>query len=87
MLVPDEADFRFLAWTEFQNRFPDFARFLCCGGSAETQYTSLLTDKPAALAWLLNLTVAMSAIHPPAGTPLDYFKSIGWDPLQGFSVA
>jgi hypothetical protein len=79
MLVPDKADFRFLPWTEFQNRFSDFARFLCCGLSAESRYTSVIDDKPAALASLLNLTAAMSAIHLPAGTPLDYFKSIEWD--------
>ncbi len=79
MLVPEKADFRFLPWAEFQNQFPNFAEFLCCGGSAQSQYTSLINDKPAALASLLNLTAAMSTIHLPAGTPLDYFKSIAWD--------
>ena len=33
------------------------------------------------LAALLNLTIAMSQIQLPRGTPLDYIKQIAWDEL------
>jgi len=81
MVVPKKAKYRFLGWNDLMTRYSWISDFLSCGGPEDGQssYEKLLRDKPAALASLVNLTAAMSAIHLPARTPLDYFKRIEWD--------
>jgi len=81
MLVPKKAQYGFLGWNDLTTKYTRMSDFLCCGSPDDGQrnYEKLLRDKPAALASLLNLTAAMSAIHLPQGTPLDYFRRIEWD--------
>jgi len=64
MLVPKKANYRFLGWNDLKTRCSRISDFLCCGGLGDGQrnYEKLLREKPAALASLLNLTAAMSAI-------------------------
>jgi hypothetical protein len=38
-----------------------------------------MEDKPAVLACFFNLVRAMSQIHLPASTPLDYMRELIWD--------
>ena len=80
MLVPKKARYSFPTWDDLKARYSRFAAFLCCAGSddGKSNYERLAKEKPAGLASLLNLTAAMSAIHLPVGTPLDYFKRIEW---------
>lgn len=82
MLVPRNADFKFLEWDTLKQKYPAISTFLSCGltaGEAKAKYVALRRDKPAALSSLLNLTAAMSTIYLPEKTPLDYFKEILWD--------
>jgi len=80
MLVPKKARYSFLGWEDLKAKYSQFGDFLCCAGPADGQnnYERQVREKPAALASLLNLTAAMSAIHLPVGTPLDYCKRIEW---------
>ncbi len=81
MLVAKNAKFSFVPWEGLKSRYPRFAKFFCCEGNArpaQQHYESLVDTRPQALASLLNLTAAMSAINLPTGTPLDYFKRIEW---------
>jgi hypothetical protein len=82
MLVPTKAKYAFLNWEEFKAGYKGLADFLNCEGdekAIKTHYEELLQEREPALASLLNLTAAMSAIHLPRGTPLDYFKRIEWN--------
>ncbi len=82
MLVPKRAKYQFPTWEDLKKNYGKFAGFLNCGGddpATKKLYEGLRHDRPAALASLLNLTAAMSAIHLPNLTPLDYFKRIEWD--------
>lgn len=82
MLVPKEAKYQFLSWDQFKVNYQKFADFLNCDGdenATREHYEGLEQDRQPALASLLNLAAAMSAIHLPTGTPLDYFKQIEWD--------
>jgi len=82
MLVRNDAQFKFCEWESLKTNYPLIAKFLMCSGSeedAKANYDITKDRKPAALACMLNLIAAMSNIHLPIGTPLDYFKSIAWD--------
>ncbi len=82
MLLPDEAHFKFLSWTEIKAKDPIVSNFITVGhteSEVEAHYDDLREHKGAALASLLNLATAMKAIQLPSGTPLDYFKEILWD--------
>ena len=82
MLVPKNAKYRFLRWNDLKAGYKRFADFLDCEGdekAAQSHYEELLQDHEPGLASLLDLTAAMSTIHLPSGTPLDYFKRIEWD--------
>ncbi len=82
MLLPDDADFKFLDWDELKEQDAIASSFIAVGSSdaeAQTHYEELRRSKPAALASLLNLITAMKAIQLPSRTPLDYFKRILWD--------
>jgi len=82
MLVPKNAKYEFLDWNQFKTNYQRFADFLNCEDdevATSEHYEELRQDRQPALASLLNLTAAMSVIHLPSGTPLDYFKQIEWD--------
>ena len=82
MLVPKKARYQFLTSDQFKSAYKIFADFLNCEGdeaATKQHYDELRQDRQPALASLLNLIAAMSAIHLPSGTPLDYFKQIEWD--------
>jgi hypothetical protein len=82
MLLPDEADFKFLPWDAVKTVDPVMSAFISVGSSesdAQAHYDELRQAKPAALASLLNLATAMKTIQLPSKTPLDYFKEILWD--------
>ena len=82
MLVPKRARYRFPSWDELKADHQRFADFLNCErdvGTARTRYDELRQSREPALASLLNLTAAMSGIHLPVGTPLDYFRQIEWE--------
>src|SRR6266481_5508871 len=82
MLVPKKAKYQFLTWNQLKANYRRFADFLNCEDNevaTKGHYEELPQDRPASLASMLNLTAAMSAIHLPRGTPLDYFKQIEWD--------
>jgi hypothetical protein len=87
ILVPKPGRFEFDAWEVVQEKHPYICSFLACGSNsdqAKQKYEDLRTNqaKHLLLAALLNLTVAMSQIHLPRGTPLDYFKQIEWGELE-----
>jgi hypothetical protein len=80
MLLPNNAQFNFAdaPWNEIAKLLP----FLASGVNdvdGRTRYENLMENKAATLAALLNITTAMSEIHLPEGTPLDYLKQIKWD--------
>lgn len=80
MLLPSDAHYNFsiAAWDQIKTRLP----FLTSGvddAAGKARYEDLIENKPATLAALLNITTAMSQIHLPQGTPLDYLKRIKWD--------
>jgi hypothetical protein len=85
MLLKKDAGFNFAAaqWDALAASNPLLSGILAHGapdpGAARDRYTQLMETQPAVLACLLNITTAMSAIHLPAGTPLDYFKELIWD--------
>jgi hypothetical protein len=82
MLLEDDAEFKFQTWGGVKEMDPTVAAFITVGGTdsgAEDHYDELRTNKPAALASLLNLATAMKTIQLPSKTPLDYFKEILWD--------
>ena len=80
MLIPENGHFNFAqaGWDAISEELP----FLAQGVSnavGRSRYEDLMEEKPACLAALFNITTAMSQIHLPVGTPLDYLKSIRWD--------
>lgn len=82
MLLPDDANFKFLSWEAMKTADPVVSSFISVGHTdeeAQAHYDSLQQTKPAALASLLNLATAMNTIQLPSKTPLDYFKEILWD--------
>jgi len=82
MLVAKDAKYQFPTWNQLKSGYKRFADFLNCEGdesAAKAHYEELRQDREPALASLLNLTAAMSAIHLPNLTPLDYFKQIEWE--------
>ena len=82
MLLPDDGIFQFSDWSDVQKTHPIIASFLAIGSSAadaRSRYNDLSQNKRPVLASLVNLITAMSAIHLPSGTPLDYFRQIDWD--------
>ena len=85
MLVPKDAGFNFSAarWDALQQNPVPYARLLTAGSSsdfvAQARYTQLMEDQPSVLACFFNLVTAMSQIHLPVGTPLDYIQQLIWD--------
>jgi hypothetical protein len=82
MLLNDDADFKFLDWSAIASNSLAVSKFICCGDvedDAKKRFSDLLSKRPLAAASFLTLATAMSVIHLPTGTPLDYFKQILWD--------
>ncbi len=85
MLVAKDATFNFrnAIWNRLTKNFPAFAALLRAGAaddaSAADRYSQLMETKPDVLACFFNLVTAMSQIHLPVKTPLDYIKELIWD--------
>ncbi|MFN7994234.1 MAG: hypothetical protein U0Q18_11555 [Bryobacteraceae bacterium] len=85
MLLKKEAGFNFAEaqWDRLGGSHPELRALLAHGASGETvardRYTQLMEDHAPVLACFFNLTAAMSAIHLPVGTPLQYVKELIWD--------
>lgn len=85
MLLPKrpQLNFRAALWQNLRAWNPEVADLLARGTAspeeARDRYSQMLETRPAALACLLNLAEAMSAIALPVGTPLSYVKEIIWD--------
>src|SRR5205085_3455604 len=84
MLLPKKASFDFsdAEWGKLSKSHQKLIEILSQGASvadAKKRYADLTDTQPAALACFLNLTTAMTAIHLPDGTPLDYLKGLRWD--------
>lgn len=79
MLLPKRHRFQFAAWADLP---ATFARLLGAGltpAEAEIRYTSVMRDRSASLAALLNILTAAAAIILGHGTLLTYLKEILWD--------
>jgi hypothetical protein len=82
MLVPKNTKYQFPTWDNLKAGYGRYANFLNCEGdenATKRHFEELRQDRQPALASLLNLTAAMSAIQLPSLTPLDYFKRIEWE--------
>lgn len=85
MLLAKDATFNFrnANWAALQQDFPAYCSLLSAGlndgAAAADRYTDLMEGKPAVLACFFNLVTAMSQIHLPVKTPLDYLKELIWD--------
>jgi hypothetical protein len=85
MLLGKNAGYNFsrAKWTSLATAVPALASLFAAGAEsaddAANRYTTRLETKPDTLACLLNITTAMSQIHLPVGTPLDYFRQLNWD--------
>ena len=85
MLIPKKIKFNFTgaAWATLQGSHPQLYALLSQGAAsdaaAKARYNKLAQDDAAALAAILNITTALSQIHLPQGTPMDYLKEMIWD--------
>jgi hypothetical protein len=92
MLLKNDAtyNFRNARWDLLRDSHPEFADILAAGAaddvSAADRYEQLLENKAPVLASCFNLFTAMSQIHLPDGTPLDYIRELIWDD-PGFPLA
>lgn len=85
MLLPKRSRFNFerARWEVLAGSHAELIRLLSHGAgspqAARDRYEALVEQRPASLACFFNLTTAMSGIHLPQGTPLDYLKELAWD--------
>jgi hypothetical protein len=88
MLLGKDATFGFreARWDLLKLNYKEYARLLAAGAdddqAAQDRYTQLMETQPAVLACFFNLVTAMSQIHLPDGTPLDYIHELIWDDSQ-----
>jgi hypothetical protein len=88
MLLGKDATFGFrdARWDSLKLNCKEYASLLAAGAdddpAAQDRYTQLMETKPAVLACFFNLVTAMSQIHLPDGTPLDYIHELIWDDSQ-----
>jgi hypothetical protein len=89
MLLPTDGTFNFAnaTWKALGKVRPELRKLLAKGAAdantAQQRYSDLEDEnegKP--LACLLNITTALSQIHLPQGTALDYFKLVDFDRIQ-----
>src|SRR5712692_1887183 len=92
MLLPHDGHFNFrhAGWLELKDSRRPLFDLLAHGASsdqaAQDRYEQLMETNPAALAGLLNITTAMTAIHLPNGSPLDSCKEVTWDDQANFPI-
>jgi hypothetical protein len=85
MLLKTDAMFNFsqAGWDSLSAVNPLLFGILAHGspspGAARDRYEQLMETRGPALACLLNITTAMTAINLPFGNPLTYFKELIWD--------
>jgi hypothetical protein len=85
MLIGNDATFNFrdAQWTALDEHHPEFTKLLRAGTGDEEiaadRYSQLMETRPEALACFFNLATAMSQIHLPLKTPLDYIEELIWD--------
>ncbi len=85
MLLKKDASFNFrdASWTALNQNYASYAALLAAGAAdnatAEDRYGQLMENKPAVLACYFNLVTAISQIHLPVKTPLDYIREVIWD--------
>jgi hypothetical protein len=88
MLLGKDAtySFRDARWDSLKLNYKEYASLLAAGAddaqAAQDRYTQLMETQPAVLACFFNLATAMSQIHLPDGTPLDYIHELIWDDSQ-----
>jgi hypothetical protein len=90
MLIPNDLGFSFVnaRWNAALNAYPflagDIDTTTAQGmAAAEARYENFLDQQEKPLACLLNICEAMSQIHLPQGTPLDYIKQLHWSEGDG----
>ncbi len=88
MLLNRSASFNFrnATWARLNQNYPAYASLLSAGApdnaTAADRYSQLMEDRPETLACFFNLATAMSQIHLPVKTPLDYIRELIWDDMQ-----
>ena len=88
MLLKKSATFNFrnAIWKRLKTSHPELTTLLAAGSaddaSAAGRYSQLMEDHPKVLACVFNLVTALSQIHLPVKTPLDYVQELIWDKLQ-----
>jgi len=94
MLIPSSNAFNFAnaTWDALGNSRPQLKSLLANGAASDRdaadRYGAIMEDNGGLiLACLLNITTAMSQIHLPQGTPLDYIKRVIWDRTGDFAMA
>jgi hypothetical protein len=87
MLLKQSAGFNFsqAGWDNLSQTAPAAKKLLAAGTAsneeAQNRYKELLENRTPTLACFFNLTTAMSQIHLPIDTPLDYIKELIWDEM------
>lgn len=81
MLIRRDAgyDFSEARWDRIDAGWVKLMAAGAAADAAQTRYTDLMEQRPNSLACLLNLFTAMSQIHLPQGSPLDYLRELIWD--------
>jgi hypothetical protein len=85
MLLRKDGGFNFsqAVWETLELERPEMHRLLAAGatsrGAARNRYTDLMEKQAPVLACFLNLMTAMSQIHLPSLTPVDYLEQLIWD--------
>ena len=76
-------NFRNATWKRLKQNYAAYAGLVAAGASNDTEagnrYSDLIEQRPAVLACFFNLVTAMSQIHLPVKTPLDYIQELIWD--------
>jgi hypothetical protein len=89
MLIPKDPSFNFngARWDSLKQNSIPYTRLLAAGAAddaaAQDRYTQLMENQSEVLACFFNLVTAMSQIHLPVGTPLDYIQQLIWDNSGG----
>jgi len=79
MLLPKPSRFAFAAWAELPAAVRGLLEAGATPAEAAARYTGLMADRAPALAALLNILTAASAILLAHGTVLGYLKELVWD--------
>jgi hypothetical protein len=85
MLLKKDPSFNFrnASWSLLKQNYPAYANLLAAGAAddaaAADRYGQLMETQAPVLACYFNLVTAMSSIHLPVKTPLDYIRELIWD--------